>query len=131
MISQRLQTIFFISLGLMYLHGLEEVLTNFQSTDSFMAFGANIFTTTPESFYWFSHLLWWIAVPILFLIFRKKSFIFLLLALFGIMFFTEIHHLVKAILTKAYYPGMITAFFYPIVGVYFYKELVRKWKYET
>jgi len=128
MISKRLNTIFFLSLGLMYAHGFEEVLTGFQHTDSFVIFGANLFNTTPESVYWVFHILWWSSVPILFFVFRKKSFVFPLLALFGIVFLVETHHLIKAVLVKSYYPGMITAFFYPIAGFFFYRELIRKWR---
>ena len=128
MISKHLNFLFITGLVLMYLHGLEEVLTGFQYTDSFMKFGGDIFNISAVNFYWTSHLLWWIAIPIIFVIFRKKPIILPLLALFGTVFFIEIHHLVKAFLAQSYYPGMITAFFYPIFGIYFYKELMRKRK---
>lgn len=126
MISKNLNVLFIVSLSLIYLHGVEEVLTGFQHTDSFMMFGGKVFSISTESFYWFSHLLWWLGAPIMFLIFRNKPIILPLLALFGTVFFIEAHHLIKALLVQSYYPGMITAFLYPIFGVYFYKELMRK-----
>ena len=128
MISKRLNLLFVVALILIYLHGLEEVLTGFHHVDSFMEFGGRVFNTSPENFYWVSHLLWWLGAPIIFLIFRNKPIILPLLALFGTVFFIEIHHLVKSLLVQSYYPGMITAFLYPIFGVYFYKELIQKWK---
>ena len=128
MTSKRLNLLFISALVLIYLHGLEEVLTGFQHIDSFMEFGGRIFSISTESFYWFSHLLWWLGAPIIFLISRKKPIILPLLALFGIVFFIETHHLVKSLLIQSYYPGMFTAFLYPIFGIYFYKELMRKKK---
>jgi len=76
MIPKQPQILFFITLGLMYAHGLEEILTGFQHTDSFMIFGANLFNTTPEIVYWVFHILLWLSVPILFLVFRKKILCF-------------------------------------------------------
>ena len=129
MVSKRLTFLFITALGLIYLHGLEEVLTGFPHVDPFMKFGANFFNTSSEGFYWISHIfLWWLPIPLIFLIFRKTTLILLLLALFGIVFFFEIHHLIKAFVAQSYYPGMITAFFYPILGVFFYKELLKNRK---
>ncbi len=128
MISKHLNFLFFTALVLIYLHGLEEIFTGFQHVDSFMKFGGDIFNISAVNFYWASHLLWWLAIPIIFVIFKKKSIILPLLALFGTVFFIEIHHLIKALLAQSYYPGMITAFFYPILGIYFYKEVVRNWR---
>ena len=128
MVSKQLTILFIIALALIYLHGVEEVLTGFPHGDSFMKFGASFFHTSPENFYWISHIfLWWLPIPIIFLVFRKKAIILPLLALFGLVFVFELHHLIKAVLAQSYYPGMITAFFYPILGVFFYKELLKIW----
>lgn len=51
MISKKLHNIFLISLLLIYAHGLEETITGFQYSDSFMIFGANYFNISPETFY--------------------------------------------------------------------------------
>jgi len=131
MVSKRLSIIFLLSLGLIYAHGFEEILTGFQHTDSFIVFGASLFNVTPASFYWISHIAWWLSVPILFLVFRGNVLIFPLLALFGLVFLTEVHHLVKFVLAKSYYPGMLTAFFYPSTGFFFYRELLKNWKYKS
>lgn len=128
MISQRLKTIFYISLFVIYLHGLEEIIGGFQHVDSFMIFGANFFKTSTEVFYWSSHIIWWLAVPLLYLIFRNRTQIFLLFGIYGLVFAIELHHVVKAVQSGYYYPGAITAFFYPIIGFFFYKELLKNWK---
>lgn len=128
MTSKRLENLFLISLLLIYAHGLEENLTGFPYIDSFMVIGAQYFGTTPEIFYWASHFIWWLSVPLLFLLFRKTRILLFLLTLFSLVFVTEIHHTIKAILAKSYYPGLITALFYPIMGYFFWDELIKNWR---
>ncbi len=125
-VSNRLRRIFFVSLGLIYLHGIEEVLTGFQFNDSFMVFFAGLFDITPASFYWISHIIWWVMVPLLYFVFRNNTrVLFPLLALFGLVFVIEIHHLVKGLIAFSYYPGAVTAFFYTVVGYFYWKQVLR------
>ena len=98
--GRKLGIIFLSALLLTYAHGAEEVLTGFQYTDSFIRFGAQLFNTSPEAFYWVSHLSWWVLLPTIFILFRKKSVILPLLALFGLVFFIEIHHVIKALMIQ-------------------------------
>lgn len=128
MISNKLKRIFLISLILIYAHGIEEIIGGFQYFDSFMVYGANLFNTTPEIFYWVSHLVWWVSLPILFLLFSKNRLGLPLMTLYGIVFFIELHHPIKGILVGSYYPGMITALFYPIFGVFYWQQIIKDWK---
>ena len=128
MISKRLRNLFLVSLLLIYAHGVEEILGGFQYSDSFMIFGAAIFQTTPEDFYWASHIIWWISVPALFLLLNTSKWILPLLTLYGAVFFVEIHHIIKSIIAASYYPGMITAAFYPILGYFYWSELISNFR---
>lgn len=128
MISNKLKRIFLISLILIYAHGIEEIIGGFQYFDSFIVYGANLFNTTPEIFYWVSHLVWWVSLPILFLLFHKNRLGLLLMALYGLVFFIELHHPIKGLLIGSYYPGMVTALFYPVVGFFYWKQIIRDWK---
>lgn len=128
MISYKLKQIFLLSLVLIYAHGLEEVIGGFQHFDSFMVAGARYFGTTPEFFYWISHLIFWISLPTLFLIFRNKKPGLLLISIFGLIYFVELHHVIKGFIARSYYPGMITALFYPVVGLIFWKQLIKDWQ---
>lgn len=128
MISDKLKHIFLLSLALIYAHGLEEIIGGFQYFDSFMVAGARYFGTNPEFFYWMSHLIFWISLPTLFLIFRNKKLGLLLISIFGIIYFVELHHITKGFIARSYYPGMITALFYPIIGLFFWRQLIRDWK---
>lgn len=128
MISKKLNSLFLISLVLIYAHGLEENLTGFPQTDPFMVFGAQYFGTTPEIFYWVSHLIWWLSVPLLFVLLKRTRILLFLLTLFSFIFVIELHHTIKAIFAKSYYPGLITAVFYPLIGYFFWTELIKNWR---
>lgn len=129
MISKRLKTLFLLSLIPIYLHGIEEVLFGFQYSDSFMISGANLFNTTPETFYWITHIfLWWLLLPVAYMLFQKSRLALYLMTAFSLVFIFEFHHIFKALLSMSYYPGMITALVYPLVGIFFWKELVTNWR---
>ncbi|MBI2595722.1 HXXEE domain-containing protein [Candidatus Daviesbacteria bacterium] len=126
----KLKHIFLLSLLLIYAHGVEEIINGFQYSDSFMVYGANLFNTTPEIFYWISHLIWWFSLPLLFLVFNKSRLGLFLMTLYGFVFFIEIHHSIKGFLAGRYYPGMVTAMLYPIFGIFYWRQLFSL-KYST
>ena len=128
MASNKLKYTFLLSLLLIYAHGVEEIINGFQYSDSFMVYGANLFNTTPEIFYWVSHLVWWTSLPLLFLLFRENRLGLLLMTLYGLVFFIELHHPIKGLLASRYYPGMITAMLYPIFGIFYWKQIIEDWK---
>ena len=128
MVSNKLKYTFLLSLLLIYAHGVEEIINGFQYSDSFMVYGANLLNTTPEIFYWVSHLVWWTSLPLLFLLFRENRLGLLLMTLYGLVFFIELHHPIKGLLASRYYPGMITAMLYPIFGIFYWKQIIIDWK---
>lgn len=129
MISKKLKTILLLTLGLIYLHGLEEIVSGFQFDDPWMVWFGNLFQTKAEVFYWSFHLMWWLLIPVsLLLIFGGRKWTYILLALFGSVYFVELHHPVKALLFGYYYAGMITGMLYPILGIFYWKELIRIWR---
>ncbi len=129
MISRKLKLILFLTLGLIYLHGLEEVISGFQFDDPWMVWAGNLVDTKTEVFYWTFHLMWWILVPIaIILIVGNRRWIYSLLALFGLVYFTELHHTLKGILAGSYFPGMITGIIYPILGVFYWRQLIKDWR---
>lgn len=128
MISNKLERIFLISLLLIYAHGVEEIIGGFQYSDSFMVLGAQYLRTTTEIFYWVFHIIFWLSLPILFLLFHKRRVGIILMAIFGVIFIVELHHPIKALFINHYYPRMITALLYPIVGFFFWKQIFPDWK---
>ena len=128
MISNRLQTLFTLALLLVAAHGVEEVSTGFMYHDGFVNYFANIIDTKEELFYWSFHIMWWLMLIVVYLLLKGGKWALIPLSLFGIVFIVEIHHLIKALAFGGYYPGMITAFFYPALGVFYWKELINSWK---
>ncbi|MDP3941342.1 MAG: HXXEE domain-containing protein [bacterium] len=128
MVSKSLKKIFLFTLLLIYLHGIEEVMGGFPQIDSFMQLGGSYFKITPEQFYWVSHILWWVLIPIMYIFFQKKKFAIFLFSFFGLFFFVELHHIVRAILLRGYYPGVLTAIAYSVIGVVYWRELINDWK---
>ena len=130
MVSRRLKNIFLTTLVLIYVHGIEEILTGFPHVDSFMKVGSDYLDLTPEQFYWMFHLSFWVLLPILYIVFHRRGKIALFsFSLFGFFFFViELHHIIKALYSLSYYPGLITALVYPFIGVLYWKELIKNWR---
>lgn len=128
MVTKKLKEIFLITLIPIYLHGIEEIFTGFAKTDYFMQIGASFLQISPHQFYWISHLLFWVSLPLLYLLFNKKKVAIYLFSLFSVFFVVELHHIIKAIFVNDYYPGLLTALIYPIIGVFYYKELIASWR---
>ena len=128
MISKRLNNLFLITLIPIYLHGIEEILTGFSHIDSFMVIGSHFFNTSSEQFYWVSHIIFWLLLPVLYLFFYKTKVALFLFSLFGLFFIVELHHIYKAVLIKNYYPGLITSLAYPVIGFFYIKELIKIWR---
>lgn len=125
MLSKELRKLFIVSLLLIYAHGIEEVINGFQNYDSFMILFAKYFNTTPQFFYWVSHIVWWVSIPLLFILFKSSPLGLPLMTIFGLVFVIELHHVIKGLAIGGYYPGMITALFYPIMGLFFWKQLIQ------
>ena len=127
MISEKLKNLFLMSLILIFAHGVEEVTTGFLYRDSFISYFASLGSKS-EVFYWSFHIMWWLMLIVVYLLLKGGKWALIPLSLFGIVFIVEIHHLIKALAFGGYYPGMITAFFYPALGVFYWKELINSWK---
>ena len=126
-LSGKLKSILFLSLMLIYLHGMEEVLTGFQHNDSIFVQVGDLFLSKIQTAYWTSHVLLWIFLPLaLLLLIGGKFGIKSVLSIFGLIYFFELHHIIKAIYAMEYYPGMVTALLFPSLGILFWKELLRK-----
>lgn len=128
MISQKLKNIFLFNLLVIYIHGVEEVLTGFSGVDVFIKYGAHYFNTSPQQLYWVSHLTLWILLPIIYLVFNKTRYALFLFSIFGLFYIVELHHIYKAIEWGSYYPGLLTSLTYPIIGFFFLQELFKNWR---
>lgn len=128
MVTKKLKIIFLLTLFPIYLHGIEEIITGFPRTDSFMRLGANYLSMSSEQFYWIFHLVFWVSLPALYFFFHKTKTAVFLFSLFGLFFIVETHHIIKAFYARSYYPGLLTGLIYPIIGIFYWKELVINWR---
>ncbi len=125
MISGKLKKITIISLIVIYLHGIEEIIMGFWKIDSVMTILANHFESIPKAVYYSTHIPFWLLLLPMFLLVLGGRWVLRMMMLFGVIFFIELHHIIGALLiTKSYYPGMLTAFLYPIIGFFYWRELI-------
>lgn len=129
MISSKLKKIFLLGLILIYAHGIEEIMFGFWEVDSIMMTWNDFLISIPQAVYYASHIAWWLLLIPIALLTMGGRWALWGLALFGIVWFIELHHISGAVfITHTYYPGMITAILYPAVGVFYYRELIQNFK---
>lgn len=128
MLSKRFQLILVLSLLLNYLHGFECILTKFYDLQPNFYFFTEYLHSIHESVYFVFHGTFWVFILLAFFLLKGGKWIFIPLALYGSVFFTEFHHFVRGVLMMSYYPGMITSLFFPILGVFYWKEVLQLWK---
>ncbi len=81
-----------------------------------------------STFLLFQIMIWLFLIIFLFLITNEKWQLRLMI-IPGLIYIFELHHLWKALIAWGYYPGLITAIAFPIVGFLFWKELLKHNKY--
>ena len=128
MVSKKLKNILLLTMLLIAFHGIEENLAGFYAKDFFILYPSSFFNSIPATFYWTFHIMWWFLIVTGFLLILGGKWTLRILALFGIVYFFELHHVVKGIIAGGYYPGMITGIAYPILGIFFWKELLKNMK---
>ena len=77
------------------------------------------------AFLLFQIMLWSLFIFSAFLI-SGRTWQLRILIIPGIIFIFEIHHIVEAVIRWQYYPGMISAFLFPIIGFFYWKALLKE-----
>jgi len=124
MLTKRFQFIFILSIFLNWLHGVECTLTKYYEVGPIFF---NYFHTLPETAYFSFHITLYIFLILAYFLLKGGTWIFIPLILYGTVFITEFHHFIRGITTLSYYPGMITSFFFPFLGIFYWMALVRLW----
>jgi len=130
MLSKRIQNLFLLSIVLFIAHGIEEYFTGFYNVDTFFKFVFQFFETMSvfQATFLLFQIMVWILLIVSYLLIFKKDWILVLLTILGLVFIFELHHLIKAVMLWEYYPGSIVAIFFPILGFFYWKELIRLYK---
>ena len=124
MISKKIQNLFLIATVLFIAHGLEEYFTGFYKVDSLFHFAFKYYENmdiSQATFLVFQIMLW-VLLVISYLFIHKRQWTLSLLIIPVLVCLAEIHHLVKAAIRMAYYPGSITALILIIFGYFYWKE---------
>lgn len=126
-VSNKLKSIFLLSIPLSIIHGIEEYITGFYATDNFskLFFSySNNMNSIQSSFITFQVMIWLILIISAILITKPKWQLYIML-IPGLIYIFELHHLVKAIIVFSYYPGALTAFLFPIIGFFYWQQLLK------
>ncbi len=127
MISQKLKTLFGFSVPLFVAHGLEEYFTGIYTVDSHVRF---VFSFTEHmmplqaSFLLFQAMFWCTLIVSYTLISGGRLALWTL-AIPGFVFLYELHHFYSAFEAGGYYPGLITALVFPVLGYFYWKEWLK------
>lgn len=131
MISNKLKTIFALSIPVFIAHGIEEFATHFYDIDAHdQAIFGTLFSnlsTHGATFVTFQIMLWLLLI-ISFLLLLGEKWQFRVLAIAGVIYIYELHHIIKAVSVGGYYPGVITTLAFPIIAYFFWREWFRTLK---
>ena len=127
MISSKLKNIFALSIPLFIAHGIEEFLTHFYDIDAHdqAIFGLLSSLSNHGATFVVFQIMFWLILIVSFLLISSEQWRFRLMFVPGIIFIYELHHLYKAVLIGGYYPGLITALLFPVIGYFYWRELLK------
>lgn len=127
MITRKLKLIFGLSVPIFIAHGIEEFVTHFYDSDSHSQAIFGIFSSLSNhgaTFAVFQIMLWLLLIVGLLLILGGR-WQFYTFSIIGVVYIYELHHIIKALTTKGYYPGLYTSLAFPIIGTLFWLEWIK------
>jgi len=126
MISSKLRFYILLSIPLFIAHGLEELFTGFADIDPIFANVFAIFNlpVNGTSFLIFQ-IAAWIALILIYLKLGQNRWSTFFAVLVGLIYFLELHHIFQSVFRGEYYSGLITALAFPVIGFFFWRELLR------
>lgn len=127
MITNKLKTIFGLSIPLFIAHGIEEYLTGFYALDRWeeWIFGLLPFTSIHQAMFATFQAMFWLMLVLSLLMLLGTKWQLRLLMVLGFIYILELHHIIKALLAMSYYPGLITALPFPVIGYLYWRELLK------
>ena len=130
MVTRKLKTIFGFSILLFILHGTEEFFTHFYDVDAFdqKIFGVFSSLSIHGATFATFQIMFWLLLTVAFLLLLGEKWQFRVLAVAGIIYIYESHHIIKAVSEWSYYPGLITALVFPFLATLFWKEWLKVYK---
>ena len=120
----KLRFLFFLSIPLFVIHGIEEYVTGFPDVDTFfmIIFRPVMSLPLPQATFVVFQVMLWLLLILSALVLLGERWQRRLLIIPGIVYILEAHHLIEAIIRWTYYPGSLTAIFFPILAFFFWRE---------
>lgn len=115
----------------MYIHGIEERLTHFYQYDPLTQFISRIFDSIPQGVYWTFNVTWWLLLAVALAFLAGEKWTLRILTLYGLVFIFELSHIIPALISWSYYPGLLSALVYCLVGIFYWRELIKTWKHPS
>lgn len=133
MITNKLKTIFGLSIPLFAAHGIEEFFTGFYKTDAWdmLIFGPFMSMDSHRTMFATFEIMLVLLLTISFLLILNDQWRVRLLAVLGFIYVFEIHHIVKAVQAWSYYPGFITALIFPVITFLFWREFWKNHRHQV
>lgn len=130
MLTKRLKIIFGLSIPLFILHGIEEIRTGFYEANAVNEFIFRPLERMSEHEVMFItfQIMFWLLLVVAFLMTISERWRLRMMFVLGVVYIVELHHVWKAIVVGGYYPGLYTSLLFPVVGFFFWKELVKIYK---
>ena len=126
MISTRLKILFGLSALLLTVHGLEEYFTGLYAVNADVAWLVS-FTdgmSISQAVFLTYEIALWVMLFLIFLTLVGGVCRKIVLTMLGLLFFYEITHFIGAFEVGGYYPGLVTALLFPVLGYFYWKELI-------
>ena len=124
MVSKNLRKLFLFSIPLFIAHGIEEYITGFYTFDPLL-FGH--LGSLSKPLYILSKIALIAVALTVYLFILDKKFAFIVAILWGLLLAFEIEHLYRAVSLHMYTSGLFTGILLVILGIFYWKELIRIW----
>jgi hypothetical protein len=130
MISKKLTNLFLISIPLFIAHGLEEYSTRFYDIYPLLNFkwAETLFKTIPQATFFTFQAMFWMLLFVMYFLLRRGKGTLIIMTFVGLIYIYEATHILSAVLLKQYTSGLITSPFLPLLGFFYWKELLKNWK---
>ena len=128
MISEKLKTLFLISIPVFILHGIEEYTTRFYDIYPLLNFRwtENVFNSIPQATFLTFQIMWWLLLAVTYLLLKGGKPQFFIMVLVGVIYIYECTHILSAIILQGYTPGLTIGLLFPVVGFFYWKELLKR-----
>lgn len=85
--------------------------------------------SAPQAAFLLFQIMIWLLLVISFLLITKEKWRLRVMVIPGSIYIFELHHFWEALISGGYYPGVITAIAFPIIGFLFWQELLKNFQH--